>query len=104
MTTNTVTQTIATGGTFRIVYRDGAGELTERCIRVERIFTHEATGHRLIVAWCYRRQAYRTFNAAQIVWAMPDDSTALSTFGMADAVRRQDIGAFRAAIATMRAA
>jgi predicted DNA-binding transcriptional regulator YafY len=99
-----VTEILSSERQVRIVYRDGAGELTERCIRVERIFTHEATGHRLIVAWCYRRQAYRTFNAAHIVWAMPDDSTALSTFGMAEAVRRQDIGAFRAAIAMMRAA
>ena len=103
MSTTTVTL-ISTGGQFRIVYRDPQGEITERVIRVERIFTHEATNSRLIVAWCYRRNAYRTFNAAGILAAMPDDSTTVASFAMSDAVSAQDTEAFSRAYQALHAA
>jgi predicted DNA-binding transcriptional regulator YafY len=95
---------ISTGGQFRIVYKDGEGEISERVIRVERIFTHEATNNRLIVAWCYRKNAYRTFNAAGILAAMPDDSTQITTFAMSAAVTAQDTDAFIRAYAMVHAA
>ncbi|MCA1668917.1 MAG: hypothetical protein LC793_16280 [Thermomicrobia bacterium] len=68
------------GRRCRIVYRAADGEITERVIDVERVYT-SGTGATVVVAFCHRRGATRTFNAANILAAMPDDSTVTTTFG-----------------------
>lgn len=97
MTQQEITTLITTGGRFRIVYKDSANEITERVIDIERIFTHEHTNSRLLVAFCWRRRALRTFNMNNILAAMPDDSIAISSFGMIAAVTKGNAGAFHVA-------
>jgi predicted DNA-binding transcriptional regulator YafY len=74
-----ITSIITQGGRFRIVYKDHQGEITERCIDVDRIWTSR-NGATCVFALCHRRNAYRSFDMARILAAMPDDSTVVTTF------------------------
>jgi len=97
MAQQSIAQTVTEGSRVRIVYLDPQGEISERVIDVERIFTHEQTGNRLVVAFCWRRRALRTFNMRGILAAMPDDSVMIASFGMIAAVTRSDAHGFMVA-------
>lgn len=97
------TDLIIFGKRVRIVYRDGAGEVTERVVDIERVY-RSAKGDTLIVGFCHRRGQNRTFNAANILAAMPDDSTTIATFAMSAAVTANDAEAFSAAYQALHAA
>jgi predicted DNA-binding transcriptional regulator YafY len=84
------------GRRVRIIYKDQAGEVTERVIDVERIYT-SGTGATVVIAFCHRRGATRTFDASRIIAAMPDDSTTITSFAMSAAVTAQDTERFHAA-------
>lgn len=91
------------GKRVRIVYSDSAGEVTERVIDIERVY-RSAAGATCIVGFCHRRGQTRTFNAANILAVMPDESTTIATFAMSAAVSNQDVEAFHAAYQAIHAA
>lgn len=98
----TQTDLLTLGRRMRIVYRDGAGEVTERVIDVERVYT-SGTGATVVIGFCHRRGATRTFDAANILAAMPDESITITTFAMSKAVANQDTAAFTVAYAALHA-
>ncbi len=94
---------ITLGQRVRIVYKDGAGDVTERVIDIDRIYACTSKGRCLVTAYCHRRNEYRTFNADNILAAMPDESTTITTFAMSAAVTAQDTEAFHTAYAALHA-
>ncbi len=95
---------ITLGQRIRIVYMDGAGEITERVIDIDRIYRCTSKGRCLVVAHCFRRNEVRSFDMARILDAMPDDSTQITTFAMSAAVTSGDVEAFHAAYQAIHAA
>ena len=85
---------ITLGQRIRIIYKDGAGEVTERVIDIDRIYACTSKGRCLVVAHCFRRNEVRSFDMARILAAMPDDSTQITTFAMSAAVTAHDVEAF----------
>jgi predicted DNA-binding transcriptional regulator YafY len=98
-----ITDVVTEGARIRIVYRDGANEITERVIDVERVWECKG-GATCILAFCHRRNERRTFDQARILAAMTDDSTTITSFAMSAAVTRGDTDAFSRAYQAVRAA
>ena len=94
MSKNSVARIVTEGAQCRIVYCDGAGEITERVILVDRVYPCTSKGRCLVVAHCFRRNEVRSFDMARILAAMPDDSTQITTFAMSAAVTAHDVEAF----------
>jgi hypothetical protein len=74
-----VTTVVTEGARVRIVYKDHAGEVTERVIDVERVWECKG-GATCILAFCHRRGERRTFDQARILFAAPDSGSPLATF------------------------
>jgi predicted DNA-binding transcriptional regulator YafY len=73
---------ITEGARYRIVYRDCHNEITERVIDVKRIYRCLTTRNILVLAYCHRRGADRTFNGAGILFKEETQETGIpATFG-----------------------
>jgi hypothetical protein len=77
--TNSIAQTITEGSRVRMIYKSAESGITERVVDVERVWTCKA-GCTAFVGFCHARGEHRTFNLANVLFAMADTSTALVTF------------------------
>ncbi len=100
MSKQSVSQIVTEGAHCRIVYRDCQGEITERCVTVDRIWSAR-NGATCVFGLCHRRGQTRTFDMARILAAMPDESTQITTFAMSHAVSCGDTEAFSTAYAAL---
>jgi predicted DNA-binding transcriptional regulator YafY len=78
-TTNSIAQTVTEGSRVRMIYKSVESGITERVVDVERVWTCKA-GCTAFVGFCHTRGEHRTFNLANVLFAMADDDTTLVTF------------------------
>lgn len=98
------TNGITEGRRYRIIYHTTTpNEITERVIDCKKVY-RGVNGDLLVIAYCHRRGATRTFSAANILFAMEDESTAIASFGMHAAVTNGDAEAFHRFYEDMRVA
>jgi hypothetical protein len=77
--TQSIAQIITEGSRIKMVYRRADGEIAERVVDVERVWTGKG-GETVFTGFCHRRQERRTFALAHVLWAMVDDGMPLRSF------------------------
>lgn len=70
---------ITEGATVKMVYRSVESGITERIVTVDCVW--ECAHGMAFVAFCQKRGTRRTFNMANVLFAMPADDAPLMTFG-----------------------
>jgi len=75
-----VQKVLAANSRARIVYRDQAGEYTERVIDVQSMYRKQRDGRLYISAYCWLRNEQRTFAIDGVRYAEPAQSTVVARF------------------------